>query len=112
MASLEEVLSDVRGEAQVLRKHGDQRTADVMDGIIDRVKSAAEDFITWLEESDAMLRSGHAARWFRGRFAEWEGEGNARKEHGRRYYRQCVVPLRANVSAAREAGREAGRHIG
>lgn len=109
--TLEQVLADVRGEAQVLRKHGDARTADVIDQVIDRVRAAAEDYITWLEESDAELRSGHVTRWLRSRFPEWEALGHARREHGRRQYRQCVVPLRANRSAAREAGRDAAREL-
>jgi len=36
-------------------------------------------------------------------------QGHARMRNGRREYLQVVVPRRANPSAAREAGREAGR---
>lgn len=106
--TLEQVLSDLRGEAAVLRKHGDARVADVMDGIVDRVKAAAEDYITWLEEDDAMLRSAHQRRWFRNQFAMWAAAGNAKREGRKYYYRQLVVPQRANISAARASGREAG----
>lgn len=103
---LEQVLADMRGEAQVLRKHGDARTANVLDESVDRVKTAAEDFITWLNEPDAQLRSGRATSWLRSRFAEWSEAGHARKnERGQREYRLVVIPRRADASAAREAGR-------
>lgn len=107
--TLEQVLADARGEAAVLRRHGQETTAAAIDGIVDRVKDAAEDYITWLSEADAAMRSGHHVKWLRARFAEWEQSGHARKERGRRYYRQLIVPLRANTSAAYEAGREAAR---
>lgn len=109
--SLEQVLSDLRAEAQVLHTHKDERGAQLLDDVVDRVKAAAEDFITWLEEPDAELRSGHVTRWLRSRFPEWEALGHAKREHGRRLYRQCVVPLRANRSAARQAGRDAAREM-
>lgn len=106
--TLEQVLADLRGEAAVLRKHKDSRVAEVIDDIVDRVKDAAEDYITWLEEDDAMLRSNHQRRWFRQQYPTWEAEGNAKRENGRYYYRMCVVPQRANASAAYAAGRQAG----
>lgn len=107
--TLEQVLADLRDEAQVLRKHKDARVADVIDDIVDRVKGAAEDYITWLEEDDAILRSAHQRRWFRQQYATWAAEGNAKTEAGRYYYRQIIVPQRANASAAYEAGRQAAR---
>ncbi|MBA2683466.1 MAG: hypothetical protein H0U66_03115 [Gemmatimonadaceae bacterium] len=107
---LEQVLADMRGEAAVLRRHGDTRTADVLDGTVDRVKSAAEDFITWLSESDAHLRSGKAIPWLRSRYPEWSEAGHARlNARGQREYRLVVIPRRANISAAREAGRRGER---
>ncbi|HET7552228.1 MAG TPA: hypothetical protein VFK04_13130 [Gemmatimonadaceae bacterium] len=109
--TLEQVLSDLREEAQVLRKHHDTRVADVMDAITDRIKTAAEDYITWLEEDDAMLRSAHQRRWFRNQYPTWAAEGNAKKEGGKYYYRQIIVPQRANLSAAREDAREMARRM-
>ncbi len=107
---LEQVLADVRGEAQVLRKHQDNRTADVIDGIVDRVKAAAEDYITWVNESEANLASGRAIAWFRARYPEWADAGHARlNAKGQREYRLVVIPRRANISAAREAGRRGER---
>lgn len=108
--ALEQVLSDMRGEAQVLRKHKDDRTADVIDSLVDRVKSAAEDLITWLSEPEAQLRSGRSLPWLRHRYPEWEESGHARlNQKGHREYRLIVIPRRANVSAAREAGRRGER---
>ena len=82
-----------------------------MDGIVDRVKTAAEDFITWMEEDDAMLRSAHQRRWFRNQYPTWAAEGNAKRENGKYLYRMLIVPQRANLSAAREAGRDAARRM-
>jgi hypothetical protein len=107
--SLEQVLADLRGEAQVLQKHGDLARAGVIDAIVDRVKASAEDFITWLEEEDAILRSAHHRKWFRRMYPTWAAEGHAKKERGHYYYRQLIVPQRANLSAARQAGRDAAR---
>lgn len=108
--TLEQVLADERGAAQVLRAKGDPRGADLIDGVVDRVRAAAEDFVTWLSEGDARLRSGRSMSWLRGRFAEWAESGHARMSaKNQREYRQVVVPRRANVSAAREAGRRGER---
>lgn len=112
---LAQVLADARGEAAVLRRSGHQGQADSIERLCDRVTVAAEDYLRFIPEEDAVLRSGRSHTWFRSRFQEWEREGNARWEHestrrrgrGRRMYRQLVVPHRANPTAAREAGRAA-----
>lgn len=109
--TLEQLLVDLREEAQVLGRTGDARGAALLHSTVDRLRDAAEDFITWLSEDDAMLRSGHHVRWLRARYAEWETQGHAKRERGKRFYRQCVIPLRANLSAAREAGRAEARRM-
>jgi hypothetical protein len=109
MKSLEQVLSDLRAEAQVLHTHKDERGAQLLNDVVDRVKASSEDFITWLEEEDAILRSAHHRKWFRRMYPTWAAEGHAKKERGHYYYRQLIVPQRANLSAARQAGRDAAR---
>jgi hypothetical protein len=105
---LEQVLADERGQAQVLRHNGHKAEAEIIERVCDRVGSAAEEYLRFLWEDDAMLRSNRARDWFRSRFAEWEAEGNARKVGNRRYYRMLIVPRRANLSAAREEGKRIG----
>ena len=51
-----------------------------------------------------MLRSGHSADWHRAQFPSLEAQGLARRHGRQRQYLRCVVPQRANLSAAREAG--------
>jgi hypothetical protein len=106
--TLEQVLADTRGEAAVLRRAGHAHDAALMERVCAAVSEAAEDYLTWLSETDAKLRSGHADPWFRARRVQWQADGHARK-HGRDWhYRALIIPRRANVLAAYEAGRRAG----
>jgi hypothetical protein len=112
MESLEEVLADERGRAQVLRSAGHDREAENLDRLLDRVRTAAVDYLDWLTEPEARLRSGKSVEWLRARFAAWAAAGHARHDaqsRGKRLYRQLIVPRRANESAAREAGRRGDR---
>lgn len=108
MGDLAQILADARGEAQVMRRTGQKDFAGYVEDLCDKVAEATEDFRTFLSEKEAMLQSARASAWFRARFPEWESEGNARRnQRGEREYRQIIVPRRANVSAAREAGQRA-----
>lgn len=106
--NLEQVLADERGQAQVLRHNGHAHDADLIERVCDRVSSAAEDYLRFLEESDAQLRSNRSTDWLRSQFPKWEQQGNAKKVAGRRYYRMLVIPQRVNLSAAREEGKAVG----
>src|SRR6185312_9083122 len=107
--SLEQAIADARERASEARRLREDRLAAVLEDVIEPIARAAEDLLVWLPEDDAMLRSAHARPWLRARFAGWMAQGHARMRNGRREYLQVVVPRRANPSAAREAGREAGR---
>lgn len=107
MKPLEQVLADWRERASALRACHRQLDAELIDDVCRDVAQAAEDYIRWLTEEDAALRSGRSLTWIRSRFSEWEREGHARREGRRRLYRQVVIPQRANPTAAREAGRAA-----
>lgn len=106
MLTLEQVLADAREEAAVLRRHGHADQATAIEGVLDRVREAAESYLTWLNEGDAVLYSGLAVGTLRRRFRELEDAGNARwNARNEREYRQSALPRRPNVAAAREAGR-------
>lgn len=106
MKTLEQVLADRRGAAQVLRANGHPHDAELIERICDEVAGAAHEYVTRLSEAEAMLRSGRARPWLRARFPEWEAQGNAwRGPRGERTYRMLVVPRRANIERAYEAGR-------
>ena len=105
--TLEQLLADWRGDAQVLRRQGHERDADSLERCAEDVSGAAEEYLMWLSEEDALLRSGRSVSWLRKQFPEWDQAGHARREGGRRYYRMLVVPQRANTVSAQEAGRRA-----
>src|SRR5687768_376224 len=107
-SGLEDVLSGWRADAAALRRHGCADVADALDRRAAEVESAAADYLTWISEDDAKLRSGHSAEWFKGRFAEWEPSGHAKTVGKVRLYRQLVVPQRRNIHMLRE-GQRTGR---
>lgn len=104
---LDTVIADMRSDAQVLRRNKDERTASILEAWAKRVADASEDFRVFLGEADAMLRAGlRKPDALRRQFAGWATQGHAYTDaRGRRFYRKLIVPQRANVRAAREAGR-------
>lgn len=106
--SLEQVLADARGELPILRKHGQSALADALERLCDDVAGAMESFLTWIPESDAMIRSNHREPWFRSRFAAWERMGLARispTNRRQRQYRLLIVPSSINLEAVRADAR-------
>jgi hypothetical protein len=101
---IEQVIADEREQAAILRANGHGGEARIIERVCDRVSESLREYLTWLSEPDARLRSGRTVEWLRGRFAEWASEGMAEVRGGRRYYRAVIVPMRAHASAAFEAG--------
>ena len=106
---LETVLADWREKASTLRSVKHQHDAELIDAICDEVARAAEDYMRFISEADAMLRSGKSADWLRARFVEWEQQGHGEIRKRVRYYRALVIPRRPDLEAAREAGRRGER---
>ncbi len=106
---LSQVLADWRGDAAVLRRAGHAADAERLERMADQVSSTAAPYLTWLSETDAMLRSGRTREWLRGRFAGWEAEGHARLANRERQYRELIIPRRPEITSAHEAGRQAAR---
>lgn len=106
---LAQLLADVREEATILEaNHAAMSVARVRQLVAD-VERAAEEWLTWLSEGDAMVRTGYSVPWLRARFDAWARDGHARLVGRARQYRACVLPRRANTQAAAERGREAAR---
>ena len=103
MKPLETVLADWREKASTLRSVRHQHDADLIDAFCDDVARAAEDYMSFLSETDAMLRSGKSVGWLRARFAEWLEQGHAEKRKVVRYDRALVIPRRPDLEAARDA---------
>lgn len=103
---LAQIIADSREEVSVLARAGHKDQAEYIDTLLDKVHAAAEDYITWLPESAAELKSGLSVKTLRRRWRELYDSGNARfNAKGEREYRSCAIPNRPDVAAAREAGR-------
>lgn len=99
---LAQVVADAREEAAVLRRSGNSGQAEYVEQLLERVSRAAEDYLRWLSEPDAIIKSGLAERTLRRRFRELQDCGLARWNAKReREYRACAVPPRPNIAAAR-----------
>jgi hypothetical protein len=101
---LEQVIADWRGDAQALRRQGHERDATFLEQRADEVVESADEYLVWLSEEEALLRSGRTVSWLRKQFPQWERGGHARREGKRRFYRMLVIPQRANTISAQEAG--------
>lgn len=105
MSELAQVLADAREEAQVLRRAGNAAQADYLEALLGRVRDAAEDFLTWLSEPDAILKSGLTERTLRRRFRDMLDCGTARYGPKRkREYLSACIPNRPDVREARARG--------
>ena len=109
MTDLDALLADVREDAALLRRAGHAGQAVYLETLADKWAAATEVYRRWLSEDDAAIQSGRSRTWLRAQYPEWARLGHARTVGRRRQYRMIIVPLRANTSAAREAGRQAGR---
>jgi hypothetical protein len=106
---LETVLADFLAEADTLDRNGAPFSVDRARELVADVKKATEEFRTWLSEGDAAIRAGRSEDWIHARYEQLRREGNARTVGGRRQYRACFIPRRANIDAARAAGRQAAQ---
>lgn len=105
--SLEQVIADRRESANHAGWLGHAHDAELIRSVLDEVEEAAEDYLRWLSEAEAKLWTGHVTRWLRARYAELEPDGNAKTEHGKRFFRAICLPRRVNADQARAAGRRA-----
>ena len=104
---LADVLADARGDAAVLRRSGNAGQAEYVEALCDQIADAAGDYLRWLSEGDAFLKSGLAPRTLHRRFRDLHECGLARYNAKReREYRACAVPSRPDVADARERGRQ------
>lgn len=108
MRDLGSVIARWRAEAEVVRRRGNVAVATALVTCADEADEAAAEWLTWLSEEEAALRSGYSPKWIRARYGAWQREGHARQSGRRtRIYRAAIVPRRANLVGAAEAGRAA-----
>lgn len=108
---LETVLADMTSDADALERTGNVKQADYLRASVARLRKAAEEWLTWLSEPEASIRSGFNTAWLRGRFETLRREGHARLAGRSRQYRQCAIPRKANTVSAANKGRAAARAL-
>lgn len=112
MKDLAVIIAKWKAEAEVVRRRGNTAVADALAACADEAEESAEEWLTWLTEEDAALRSGFTVKWIRARFEAWVREGHARQNGKRsRIYRAAIIPRRANIIDATAAGRSAARQL-
>jgi hypothetical protein len=106
----EEVLASIREDAAVARRLGHEHDAKLLEQTAARFASSIDEYLTWISEADARIRSAHAPAWFRARFPEWERQGLARwnpKRPRERQYRAIAVPIAPDADSVRADARRA-----
>lgn len=108
---LHEVLADWRGEAAVLRRRGSEKVAEVLEQCATDVARSAEEYLLFLEEDEAMLRTGKSKSWLRDRFVGMQADGHAYIKQNRRYYRAMLLPRRAHRDQLVAEGRRLAQGV-
>ncbi len=102
------ILADMASDADALERTGNLKQADYLRAAVARIRTAAEDYMTWLSEPDAILKSALSERTLRRRFRDMLDCGTARygSKRQREYLSMCV-PNRPDVQQQRARGRAA-----
>lgn len=112
MADLAHILAKRLDEAEVLERHGGAFSVQQIREFIAEIQTAGPEFITWLSEKEAMIRSGWSKPRLMTQFAQWEEQGYARKNPERpkeRQYLAVVVPVRQDASDVEDDAARAAR---
>jgi hypothetical protein len=99
---LNQILADAREEAKIIGRMGNAQQAEYLTSLLDRIQDATEDYLLWLSEEKAQLKSGLSARTLRRRFKELYDCGLARYNvKHQREYRSVAIPSRPEVEQAK-----------
>ena len=104
---LTDVLADAKSDADRLQRLGFEREANLLRTFTRRVEQSSHAWLNFLSEIDAGLFSGVAPRVLRRRFSAWEARGFAYRQGRTRFYCEAILPRRADLRAAHDAGRAA-----
>lgn len=97
-------------DAAALTRNGEPDKAAILKRCAMEVHQTATEWLTWISEDQAALRSGKRAAWWRGQYPSLQQRGHARQVgHGKRVYRLAVVPQRDALVFAAEEGRKVAR---
>jgi hypothetical protein len=106
---LAQIIAEAAEEAALLERNGAGFSVGRVRELLAQIGQAAEEYMTWLSEGDAAIRSGFSMTWLRGRFDSLQRDGHAKLVGKARQYRACAIPRRANTALASARGREAAR---
>ena len=110
MRDLQSILDRWQADADALARNGEPDKARLLERCVDEVRTAAADWLRWVDEDDAMLRSGNSRDWWRREFTLLAPRGHARRVgRGKREYRLAIVPVRKTLLEAAQAGRRAAQ---
>jgi hypothetical protein len=101
------IVADLREEANVLKRARQPQEAQYREDLARRLANAGEDHWTFIEETDAMLKSGLQQRTLRARFRWLKECGLARYGQRRqRQYLAIAIPQRVDAAEAYQAGKQ------
>lgn len=111
MRDLKDMFADAEEEAAMLDANEAKFSPSRVREMLREFRAASDDYITWITEREAMIRSGHKEPWFRKQFQIWQQMKHAKvNDRGQRMYRRLIVPLRrdegASVAEARRLAQE------
>lgn len=110
MSDLDTILRRWDDDAAALTRNGEPDKAAILVRCAAEVREAADEWLTWISEEQAALRSGRRVEWWRGQFPALLKRGHARQVgRAKRVYRLAVVPVRDAILQAAEEGRKAAR---
>lgn len=108
MKSIEQVIGDWTESAVTAARLGHEHDAKLIRAVLHDVQESSRTYLLWLNETEAQRWSGKSRRWLRAEFEQLQAIGFAELRDGRRMFRACALPRRADLDALREAGRLAG----
>ena len=102
---IETVLRETEVEVAVLRKNGHHQQAESVERLARAVRESLADYLEWLPEGAAMLRSGRGPDYFRPRRTLWAEDGLAEQRGRVWYYRRACIERRKPLSITRAEAR-------
>lgn len=88
------ILGEMDADAATYERHGDTARAAALRERATEIREACAEFLQWLTEQEAELRSGQSRVAVRRLALAHLASGHARMEHRRYYLRACIVPVR------------------
>lgn len=99
------IIADWRGEAAVLRRRGDERTARILEQCAEEAADVTDEFTQWISEAEAARRAGWSGDQVRRHARKFLNTSHVMYEKRQYRLRACIVPRRGHPEMLREAAR-------